>query len=279
MGAGVAAAALLSARAAADSTTRARALIHVTITAETLMALARAADTDPSSTAHVHGYGPVPAVAIADLLQHGIFRCQVVDGSHGTVLGVGRSTFTPGYPPGTRLRSLLDEVSPSCDIPGCTIPARSCDLDHRHPYARGGATCECNVRPLCRTHHRLKTARLIRAVPSTDPDDPPGTWVWITRTGRRYTAHQHVPLPYDVDADAGPRSGQPPEQWPDQCPAGAPACQDARPVDHPSPPGPSAAPHETGASATGSTSRRVDKHDARPDRPNRPDRPDDDPPF
>src|SRR5699024_4272993 len=39
-------------------------------------------------------------------------------------------------------------------------PAHGCDADHTIPWkpdGTGGATCTCNLAPLCRTHHRLKT--------------------------------------------------------------------------------------------------------------------------
>jgi hypothetical protein len=52
----------------------------------------------------------------------------------------------------------------ACVFPWCTRPARrlkadehGCDCDHVIPHARGGATCTCQLAPLCRRHHRLKT--------------------------------------------------------------------------------------------------------------------------
>jgi hypothetical protein len=52
----------------------------------------------------------------------------------------------------------------TCVFPWCTRPARklrpdehSADCDHNKPYAQGGATCTCQIAPLCRRHHRLKT--------------------------------------------------------------------------------------------------------------------------
>ena len=44
-----------------------------------------------------------------------------------------------------------------CVFPWCTRPAKRCDTDHRVPYDAGGPTCPCNLAPLCRRHHRLKT--------------------------------------------------------------------------------------------------------------------------
>ena len=44
-----------------------------------------------------------------------------------------------------------------CVFPWCTRPAHAADCDHITPHADGGATCTCNLAPLCRRHHRLKT--------------------------------------------------------------------------------------------------------------------------
>ena len=45
----------------------------------------------------------------------------------------------------------------TCVFPWCTRSARRCDTDHTIPAARGGPTCPCNLAPLCRRHHRIKT--------------------------------------------------------------------------------------------------------------------------
>jgi hypothetical protein len=52
----------------------------------------------------------------------------------------------------------------ACVFPWCTRPARrlkadqhGCDCDHVIPHRKGGATCTCQLAPLCRRHHRLKT--------------------------------------------------------------------------------------------------------------------------
>jgi hypothetical protein len=52
----------------------------------------------------------------------------------------------------------------TCVFPWCTRPARKlhpdehpADCDHHTAYADGGVTCTCQIAPLCRRHHRLKT--------------------------------------------------------------------------------------------------------------------------
>ncbi|WP_088318674.1 HNH endonuclease signature motif containing protein [Kineosporia sp. R_H_3] len=162
--------------------------VNVTVSAETLMGLV----DDPGT---LQGYGPIPADAIRDLVTNGVFRCVVVEGEHGTVLGVGKSTYTPGYVASERLKLLVEHAYPTCTGPNCGKAAWRCDLDHQTPYGHGGATCECNTRPLCRACHRLKTAGLLVPQQRHHPGDPPGTTLWTTRTGRTWTVLPHAPLP------------------------------------------------------------------------------------
>ena len=69
-----------------------------------------------------------------------------------------------------------------CVFPGCTRPTTVCDLDHTVPWPHG-PTCVCNLGPLCRHHHRLKTH---------DPgwsltNHGNGTYTWTTPHGTRHT--------------------------------------------------------------------------------------------
>jgi hypothetical protein len=70
----------------------------------------------------------------------------------------------------------------ACSFPGCRRPATRCDDDHTLPYDQGGRTCECNLAPLCRRHHRAKQARGWRL---SQPE--PGVMAWTTPSGRTYT--------------------------------------------------------------------------------------------
>jgi hypothetical protein len=87
-----------------------------------------------------------------------------------------------GYRPSATLRHLVKIRSPRCGHPGCRRPASRCDDDHTVPHHKGGRTCECNLYPLCRYHHRLKQA------PGWHVSQPePGVLVWTTPSGRTYT--------------------------------------------------------------------------------------------
>jgi hypothetical protein len=68
-----------------------------------------------------------------------------------------------------------------CVFPGCHRPAVRCDCDHVVPYEQGGTTCSCNIAPLCRGHHRLKT----RGGWSYTKLDPT-SYVWTSPHGHRY---------------------------------------------------------------------------------------------
>jgi hypothetical protein len=86
-----------------------------------------------------------------------------------------------GYVPPPRLRHLVTVRQRRCCFPGCRRPARQCDLDHTIPYDQGGRTCECNLAPLCRRHHRAKQAPGWQLT-----QDQPGVMTWRLPSGRRY---------------------------------------------------------------------------------------------
>jgi hypothetical protein len=83
------------------------------------------------------------------------------------------------YQPSRKLRHLIEARHRTCCAPGCGRPAARCDLDHTVPYDQGGRTCECNLAPLCRHHHRCKQSegwQLEQAAP--------GQLRWTTPSGR-----------------------------------------------------------------------------------------------
>ncbi len=86
------------------------------------------------------------------------------------------------YRPTGPLRNLVMIRQRTCCFPGCGRPAVRCDLDHTIPWDHGGRTCECNLAPLCRTHHRAKQAPGWHLT-----QDQPGHMTWQTPSGRTYT--------------------------------------------------------------------------------------------
>ena len=77
-----------------------------------------------------------------------------------------------------RIARQVTERDHHCVFPYCTRPAERCDLDHIEPHADGGVTCPCNLAPLCRGHHRLKTAGRASYRMLT-----PGTYHWTLPSG------------------------------------------------------------------------------------------------
>ena len=99
----------------------------------------------------------------------------------------------------------------TCVFPWCTRPARrlrpdqhGCDCDHVIPHTKGGATCTCQIAPLCRRHHRLKTHG-----GWTYTILEPGSYLWSSPHGYQYLRDHEGTL--DVTPDR--RSSAPP---PDQ---------------------------------------------------------------
>jgi hypothetical protein len=85
------------------------------------------------------------------------------------------------YRPSRQLRHRVTARNTRCTAPGCSRPAARCDLDHTRPWHEGGVTCECNVAPLCRHHHKCKQSD------GWSLEHPePGVLVWHTPAGRTY---------------------------------------------------------------------------------------------
>jgi len=149
----------------------------------------------PDGTAAAHGCGvgrhppPVLANLIApggpapgpdppsrdDLRSLGIRMLPIARGS------CDHAHAEPGYQPSRKLRHLVRARNARCTAPGCGRPAARCDLDHTVPWDQGGLTCECDLAPLCRHHHRCKQAEGWRL---EQPE--PGVLVWRTPAGRSY---------------------------------------------------------------------------------------------
>ena len=109
----------------------------------------------------------------------------------------------------------------SCVFPWCTRPARRlrpdqhpCDNDHPVPYHQGGPTCSCQIAPLCRRHHRLKTHG-----GWTYHVLEPGSYLWTSPHGYQYLrdhtgtldiSRRPTPLPTTHRPDPATRPPAPP---------------------------------------------------------------------
>jgi Domain of unknown function (DUF222) len=102
----------------------------------------------------------------------------------------GHDHAEPGYRPSRKLQHLVKVRNARCTAPGCGRSATRCDLDHTIAWQEGGLTCECDLAPLCRHHHRCKQAEGWRL-----EQPQPGVLVWHTPAGRTYVTR---PTEYPV---------------------------------------------------------------------------------
>lgn len=144
---------------------------HGTITPELARALARAA-----TTARVVAVGAAdgPSLGPPGACDHP--GCTG-DATCGTALDHGHDI----YRPPARVADYVLERDRCCRFPGCRMPAIRCDLDHQIPFAEGGSTCPCNLRPLCRGHHLAKTF-----TGWSYASAPDGTATWTSPLGLRH---------------------------------------------------------------------------------------------
>jgi len=90
------------------------------------------------------------------------------------------------YIPSRKLKDLIRARTAHCTAPGCGAQAVFCDLDHTLAYP-AGITCQCDLAPACRRHHRCKQAPGWQL---TQPE--PGVMRWTTPAGRGYTTRPTV---------------------------------------------------------------------------------------
>lgn len=110
--------------------------------------------------------------------------------------------------PRAALRRHTEVRDRTCVHPGCRAAARRCDQDHTVDHSQGGTTTAGDLAPTCRHDHMLKTAGGWRL-----HQPGPGTFVWTSPLGRRYTVGPEPVLPPPIDPV--PR---PPQPWFDDPP-------------------------------------------------------------
>jgi hypothetical protein len=137
---------------------------------------------NPDGTAAAHGCAagrsrpPPPGTGAGDYLASLRIRLAPIARGH-----CGHARAEPGYRPSRKLQHLVRARNARCTAPGCGHQAARCDLDHTIAWEQGGLTCECDLAPLCRHHHRCKQAE------GWSLDQPePGVLVWRTPSGRTY---------------------------------------------------------------------------------------------
>ncbi len=132
------------------------------------------------------GNTPCTADEIRDLLGDAALGSstirRLVTDSAGCILDAGRRHYLASDLQKLVLR-LRDQ---HCRFPGCNRPAERCEIDHATPYDSGGRTDSCNLGPLCKHHHEMKTAGYWHITASARD----GSCTWRSPLGRIY---QHEP--------------------------------------------------------------------------------------
>ena len=144
------------------------------------------ATSGTTATGHSGRDGPDArqAAALADLLRD--LNVTFTPIAKGTCDHAGQED---RYTPSRKLKHLVRARTATCPAPGCGAQAYHNDLDHTLAYP-AGITCQCDLAPPCRRHHRVKQAP---GWTLTQPE--PGVMRWTTPSGRSYTTR---PTVYDA---------------------------------------------------------------------------------
>lgn len=163
---------------------RLRPQVQVTVALSTLTGV----DDQPGELA---GCGPIPAAVARRIAgdPSGTWRRLVTD-DLGRLLDYGPTT----YRPPAALADHVMALDRTCVFPGCAVPARRTEIDHRVRWQDGGPTSAENLRCLCRRHHHLKDERGWRSRLLRD-----GGVEWRSPTGRQYI---RPPNRYPIDTTA-----------------------------------------------------------------------------
>jgi hypothetical protein len=153
--------------------------IQIVIDAASLLGV-----SDRPGTIVVGPDGPqsVSAQAIRELVDDpdvpSTLRRLVTDPVTSHLLDRGRSS----YRVTDAMRAFLAIRDATCRHPGCSRPARACQIDHAIPWDDGGGTDRDNTGHLCARHHQLKTHGGWDIIESK----PDGTAIWRSPLGRTY---------------------------------------------------------------------------------------------
>ena len=149
--------------------------VDLRVDLETLAGLAEA----PGDLA---GMGPVIAdIArqVASAQVDGEWRFTITDPDTGLAVHDG----TTRRRPTASQRRTVEARDVTCVFPGCRMPARQCDLDHRTPWSQTHRTSAGDLEPACRHDHvtvRHRIGWIRRRLPR-------GDHLWISPLGHCYT--------------------------------------------------------------------------------------------
>lgn len=103
--------------------------------------------------AYLESYGPI-SMETALLLAGNApgFTRILTNPDSGAILSVGTAQYKVPH----SMRCWLLFRDGTCRFPGCSMPARFCDLDHSNDWKNGGETKVTNLIALCKRHHMIK---------------------------------------------------------------------------------------------------------------------------
>jgi hypothetical protein len=127
----------------------------------------------------LEGHGPISKDRARELMGRYAtsFTRILTDPETGAILSVGGKKYK--VPAEMRMFLLTRDVR--CRFPGCTTPARFCEMDHTTDWQFGGPTDVLNLASLCKRHHALK-----HNTGWTYTQDEFGILTWVSPTGATY---------------------------------------------------------------------------------------------
>lgn len=158
----------------ADILAAVRPIVQVTVAESTL------AGRD-ERMAEFDGHGPMDAELARRLAASAENREQLELNRAGLVVR------TAAYRPSEAMKRHLRARDRICRFPTCRQPARRCQIDHNHDFAKGGPTVLDNLACLCETHHALKHPDVDPRWRWTCEQKPGGVIIWTSPAGIRFT--------------------------------------------------------------------------------------------
>ena len=159
---------------------RGKGMVDIHVDLATLAGLAN----DPGE---LGGYGPVVADIARQVAQaqpESQWRYAVTDPENGEIIGEGVVRRRPL----AAQRRQVEHRNPRCIFPGCRMPARQCDLDHRKRWIEAKETKTENLVPLCRHDHWVRHRAGWEHKPLPDNDH-----LWTSPLGLQYTTSGRPP--------------------------------------------------------------------------------------
>ncbi|MFH5241356.1 HNH endonuclease signature motif containing protein, partial [Antrihabitans spumae] len=172
-------------------------------------ALAHPTTTAPPCLHRARSVGKVIDDILTAIAEDASLRRGIYPDGHG-----GHLEPPPGaliYRPRAEVAELVRAAYPTCVFPNCTVPSRTCELDHRVPFrhpnpAAGGWTIFDNLQPLCKRHHDIKTWQLWTCTAL-----PGGAILWTSPT---HTPHITLPSHHAIVGAPQPEPPKPPPPTP-----------------------------------------------------------------